>query len=105
MRSTAVSAPAPSASIRSTSPACVPSDIKAVGQDSQAIAGWNGPGPFIIDNNYLEGAGENILRYMSGMGTRDSTGYTMTPDWADAEAAMLRAGRAFNAEIVSRIAQ
>ncbi len=37
------------------------SDIKAIGQDSQAIAGWNGPGPFIIDNNYLEGAGENIL--------------------------------------------
>jgi hypothetical protein len=37
------------------------SDIKAVGQDSQAIAGWNGPGPFSITNNYLEGAGENIL--------------------------------------------
>jgi hypothetical protein len=37
------------------------SDIMMVGQDSQAIAGWNGPGPFIIENNYLEGAGENIL--------------------------------------------
>lgn len=37
------------------------SDIMVVGQDSQAIAGWNGPGPFIIDNNYVEGAGENIL--------------------------------------------
>jgi len=37
------------------------SDIKAVGQDSQAIAGWNGPGPFSITNNYLEGAGENVL--------------------------------------------
>jgi hypothetical protein len=37
------------------------SDIKAVGQDSQAIAGWNGPGPFTITNNYLEGAGENVL--------------------------------------------
>jgi hypothetical protein len=36
-------------------------DIKAVGQDSQAICGWNGPGPFIIANNYLEAAGENIL--------------------------------------------
>jgi hypothetical protein len=24
------------------------SDIKAVGQDSQAICGWNGPGPFLI---------------------------------------------------------
>lgn len=31
------------------------------GADSQAIAGWNGPGPFLIENNHLEGAGENIL--------------------------------------------
>ena len=37
------------------------SDIKAVGQDSQAIGAWNGPGPFSITNNYLEAAGENIL--------------------------------------------
>jgi Right handed beta helix region len=36
-------------------------DIKAVGQDSQAICGWNGPGPYIITNNYLEAAGENVL--------------------------------------------
>ena len=28
--------------------------------DAQAIAGWNGPGPFKITNNYLEGAAENI---------------------------------------------
>jgi len=28
--------------------------------DSQAVAGWNGPGPFKIVNNYLEGAGENV---------------------------------------------
>jgi hypothetical protein len=37
------------------------SDIKAIGQDAQAIAGWNGPGPYLIANNYLEAAGENIL--------------------------------------------
>jgi hypothetical protein len=37
------------------------SDIKAVGQDSQAIGGWNGPGPFTITNNYLEAAGENVM--------------------------------------------
>ena len=37
------------------------SDWKRVGQDTQAIGGWNGPGPFRIVNNYLEGAGENIL--------------------------------------------
>ena len=36
-------------------------EIKAVGQDSQAIAGWNGPGPYAITNNYLEGAGENVI--------------------------------------------
>jgi hypothetical protein len=37
------------------------SDIKSVGQESQAIAGWNGTGPFVIENNYLEAAGVNIL--------------------------------------------
>jgi hypothetical protein len=37
------------------------SDIKAVNADSQAIAGYNGKGPFRIINNYLEGAGENII--------------------------------------------
>jgi hypothetical protein len=37
------------------------SDIKLVNADTQAIAGWNGPGPYEITNNYLEGAGENIL--------------------------------------------
>src|SRR3989442_916797 len=36
-------------------------DIKAIGQDSQAIAGWNGPGDYMIENNYLEAAGENVL--------------------------------------------
>lgn len=36
-------------------------DFKSEGLDSQAIAGWNGPGPFQIENNYLEAAGENIL--------------------------------------------
>jgi len=37
------------------------SDIHAVGIDTQAICGWNGPGPYHILNNYLEGAGENIM--------------------------------------------
>jgi hypothetical protein len=36
-------------------------DIKDVGYDSQAIAGWNTPGPVVIRNNFLEAAGENIL--------------------------------------------
>lgn len=37
------------------------SDFKVKGQEAQAIWGANGPGPFKIVNNYLEGAGENIL--------------------------------------------
>jgi hypothetical protein len=37
------------------------SDFKEAGADTQAIAGWNGPGPFKIVNNTLEGAAENIL--------------------------------------------
>ncbi|MGE3275489.1 MAG: hypothetical protein AB7O67_10275 [Vicinamibacterales bacterium] len=36
-------------------------EIKARGQDSQAICGWNGPGPYLIANNYLEAAGENVM--------------------------------------------
>jgi hypothetical protein len=37
------------------------SDCKSVAQDAQAIAGWNGPGPYLIENNYLEGAGDNFM--------------------------------------------
>ena len=37
------------------------SDFHEVGADSQAISSWNGPGPFQIVNNYLEGAGENLM--------------------------------------------
>jgi hypothetical protein len=31
------------------------------GDETQAIAGWNGPGPFHINNNYLEGGAEVLL--------------------------------------------
>ena len=37
------------------------SEMKVRGQDAQAIAGWNGPGPYTIENNYLEAAGNNFL--------------------------------------------
>ena len=37
------------------------SDFKGKGFDAQAVCGWNGPGPFRIVNNYLEGSGENLL--------------------------------------------
>ena len=40
---------------------CYISDIKSTWQDSQAVGGWNGPGPFRIINNYLEASGENIM--------------------------------------------
>ncbi|MGB9178648.1 MAG: hypothetical protein WCB68_05315 [Pyrinomonadaceae bacterium] len=35
------------------------SEIHSKGFDSQAVWGWNGPGPFHIINNYLEASGEN----------------------------------------------
>jgi hypothetical protein len=41
-------------------------EIKGVGFDTQAIGGWNGPGPFRIENNHLEAAGEV---FMLGGGT------------------------------------
>jgi hypothetical protein len=37
------------------------SDFKSTYQDAQAIAGWNGPGPYTIYNNYLQASGENIM--------------------------------------------
>jgi hypothetical protein len=37
------------------------SEIHGAGFDTQAILGFNGPGPFKIVNNFLEGAGENIM--------------------------------------------
>jgi len=46
---------------RTTIRGCYVSDIKVVGQDSQAIGGWNGPGPYVIEGNNLQAAGENIM--------------------------------------------
>jgi len=37
------------------------SDFHEVGYDAQAIGGWNGPGPFKIANNELDGSGENVM--------------------------------------------
>jgi hypothetical protein len=36
-------------------------DFKQPTVDAQAISGWNGPGPFKIEGNYLEASGENIM--------------------------------------------
>ena len=40
---------------------CYIADMKGVGMDTQALSGYNGPGPYTIVNNYLEAAGENFL--------------------------------------------
>jgi hypothetical protein len=37
------------------------SDCHAIGQDAQAVAGFDGPGPIKIVNDYLEGSGENVI--------------------------------------------
>ncbi len=49
-------------------------DIYSTNQDAQAILLADGPGPFLIHNNFLEGSGENI---MSG-GTGKTPGYSCT---------------------------
>jgi PKD repeat protein len=50
--------------LNSASTAIIDSNISSchgVGFDTQGIAGWNGPGPFKIVNNFLEAAGENLM--------------------------------------------
>jgi hypothetical protein len=37
------------------------SDFKRTDVDAQTIDIWNGPGPFRIENNYLEASGENLM--------------------------------------------
>jgi hypothetical protein len=37
------------------------SGIRGIGQDTVAVGGWNGPGPYQIENNYLEAAGEVVI--------------------------------------------
>ena len=37
------------------------SECKAVGQEAQAISGFNGPGNYVIENNRLEGATQGFL--------------------------------------------
>ena len=50
--------------LNSASTAIIDSNISSchgVGFDTQAVAGWAGPGPFKIVNNFLEAAGENVM--------------------------------------------
>ncbi len=50
------------------------SECHGKGFDSQAIVGWNGTGPYKIENNYLEGAGENVM-----FGGADPSSVAMIP--------------------------
>ena len=43
-------------------------------QESHAIIGWNGPGPLLIENNYIAGAGINVM-----FGGADPASDAMTP--------------------------
>lgn len=45
----------------------------------------------------------NVLRYLSGMSTIDKTNYVLIPDWDKIEVEALRAGKAFNAQIVAKL--
>jgi hypothetical protein len=36
-------------------------DFKLAGQEAQAIAGWNGTGPYLIENNYLQAAAQSVI--------------------------------------------
>jgi hypothetical protein len=36
-------------------------EIHAAGFDSQAVCGWNGPGPYLLEDCTFEGAGENTM--------------------------------------------
>lgn len=40
---------------------CHFADIKWPGQETHCLGGWNGPGPFVIEDDFLEAAGINIL--------------------------------------------
>jgi uncharacterized protein (TIGR03437 family) len=50
------------------------SDIHMVGIEAQGIAGWNGPGPIRIINNYIEASTQNIL-----FGGADSASESLMP--------------------------
>jgi Bacterial Ig-like domain (group 2) len=36
-------------------------ECHAKGRDAQGIGGWTGMGPFLIENNHIEGSGQNIM--------------------------------------------
>lgn len=49
-------------------------DFFEVARDSQALVGWNGSGPFDIEDNYIEASGENVL-----FGGADSASVDLMP--------------------------
>jgi len=49
------------------------SDCHSNQGDSQAIVGWNGPGPFLIQNNHLEAGHEVVMFGGGGMTTQNAS--------------------------------
>jgi hypothetical protein len=57
---------------------CYIAEINSSGTDAQGIWGANGPGPYEILNNYIEGTGENLMfggayQHISGLTPADAT--------------------------------
>ena len=50
-------------------------DCHSNASDSQAIVGWNGPGPYLIQNDHLE-AGHEVIMFGGGGVTGSSVGIT-----------------------------
>ena len=48
------------------------SNIKGQGIDTQAICGWNGPGPYLIENNFLEATERTSCSAAPILRSRDS---------------------------------
>ncbi len=48
------------------------SEAHEVGSDAQAIASFSAPGPILIQNNFLEGSGENVLFGGAGLATNNA---------------------------------
>lgn len=49
------------------------------------------------------GTGSNVMRYLAGLSTVDKTGYVWVPEWDRVEVEAIRAGKAFNSQVLARL--
>lgn len=49
------------------------------------------------------GTGTQVMRYLAGLSSVDKAGYVLAPDWDKVETEAIRAGKAFNAQIVAKL--